>query len=222
MDIFVSDTETGCCVGHGGHKNVFLCQARKFLCRTRKQVPCWTRKCVSLSGMEVQAAAHTATWLSTLLPQPLPSRCRAAATAAPLSQLPSCCRPAAANHTTTGPSQPWKPLLRCCSRLAAAGQPLTTTSPPCQAAAPSLLVDDCHVPHPDSSALTPRPWQCNCSASTPPPHSLCRCNQTSITTTTLPSTLPRCHYHCHQAASCHAAKAAAHIALLPPPPPRRH
>ena len=163
-------------------------------------------------------------WRSKLLPtQPHGClRCCRSATPTALSQLPSCCRPAAANHTTTGPSQPWKPLLRCCSRLAAAGQPLTTTSPPCQAATPSLFVDDCHVPHPDSSALTPRPWQCNCSASTPPLHSLCRCNQTSITTTTLPSTLPRCHYHCHQAASCHAAKAAAHTASLPPPPPCRH
>jgi hypothetical protein len=49
-----------------------------------------------------------------------------------------------------------------------------------------------------------------------PPHSLCRRNQTSVTTTTLPLTLPRCHYHRHQAA------ADAMPPKLLPTPPRCH
>ena len=67
---------------------------------------------------------------------------------------------------------------------------------------PSPLVDDCHVPPPDSSTLTSRPWQLNCSTRT-------RRSTATASAVKQPSPLP----HCHQ---CHCA-AAATTTKLPQP-----
>ena len=158
--------------------------------------------CRELSPCRCQvatAAVHAAA------KRPPPLHCHAAATTAKLLQLPSCCRPAAANNTTTVPSRH------------------RSTSATAAWHAPSPLVDDCHVPPPESSGLTPRPWQCNCSASTPPPHSHSRGNQTSLCTSVLAAAadaiaqaskgqvmMPR--HHCLPCRRCHCAT------LFAPPP----
>jgi hypothetical protein len=136
------------------------------------------RPCRELSPCRCQAAAAA---IHAAAKRPPPLHCHAVATASKLLPPQSCCRPAAANDTTTVPSR-------------------------------------CH-----STLLTPRPWQRNCSASTPPPHSHSRGNQTSLCTSVLAAAadaiaqaskgqvmMPR--HHCLPCRRCHCAT------LFAPPP----
>ncbi len=130
------------------HGHVFPCETQKRVTMldmvvhsiTCHQIGDGGRPCRELSPCRCQAAAAA---IHAAAKQPPTLHCHATATAAKMLQPPSCCRPAAANDTTTVPS--W-----------------------------------CH-----STSLTSRSWQHNCSASTPPPHSHSRGNQTSLCTSVL-------------------------------------
>jgi hypothetical protein len=151
---------------------------------------------------------------------PLPSgrSCRAAVKLPPLSPSSSCCT--AATATTAVLSLPPSCCHRCHHRAKLAPQHFRRRCP--VRPLPHPLVDDCHVPPLDSSALTPRPWQHNCSASTLLPRCH-RCHrQTAVTAITLLPTLPRCGQAATMLPSpppCRRqAAAAAKLLQLPPPP----
>ena len=154
-----------------------------FCVRHGNRLPCWTRKCVSVSGLEVSGVRKVRSQLSgggNLHGQhAFPCETQKRVTVLDMVRHSITC------HQIDGGGRPCRELTPCCCQAAAAAIHAAAAA----AVALSRRRNRCQVVAAAKlrhrTLLIPSPWQRNCSTSTPPPHSHSRGNQTSLCTSVL-------------------------------------